>query len=196
MKEFLKYFRPKLKEYDTLLSGNIIAQERLRKIGVLDGPTAVSIGATGPVLRASGVAHDLRKVEPYGVYEKVRFEVPVGTIGDCWDRYWVRLEEIRQSLSIIEQLIDNIPEGKHLVMKPAVKIKIPEGCYYSQVETPRGILGIFIVSDGGESPYRIHVRTPNFNNLWVITATATGGRVADLVAILSSLDIVVPDVDR
>ncbi len=196
VKSFLKYFKPKLAEYEELLGGNVILQERLRKVGCLDSKTAVSMGATGPVLRASGVNHDLRKKEPYGVYSKVAFDVPVGTMGDCWDRYWVRIEEMRQSMRIVEQLIDNIPAGKHLLVKPAIVIKVPQGLHYGQVETARGILGIFVVADGTGYPYRIHLRTPNFNNLWSITAIAPGLRVADLVAILSSLDIVVPDIDR
>ena len=196
VKDFLAYFRPKLEEYETLLSGNVIIQERLRNVGVLDAATAISIGATGPVLRASGVAHDLRKLEPYGVYASVTFVVPIGQKGDSWDRYWVRFEEMRQSMRIVEQLIDSIPEGEIMMMKPMAKIKIPEGCYYSHLETARGILGVFIVSDGNETPYRIHLRTPNFNNLWSVTVTAPGWRVADLVAILSSLDLVVPDIDR
>lgn len=196
VKSFLKYFKPKLAEYEELLGGNVILQERLRKVGCLDAKTAVSMGATGPVLRASGVAHDLRKKEPYGVYSKVAFDVPIGTMGDCWDRYWVRIEEMRQSMRIVEQLIDNIPAGKHLLVKPAIVIKVPQGLHYGQVETARGILGIFVVADGTGYPYRIHLRTPNFNNLWSITAIAPGLRVADLVAILSSLDIVVPDIDR
>ncbi|MCM2322504.1 MAG: NADH-quinone oxidoreductase subunit D [Oligoflexia bacterium] len=196
VKEFIAYFRPKLEEYETLLSRNIIAQERMRGVGVLEAAQAVALGATGPVLRASGVAHDLRKSEPYGVYGKVEFDVPVGARGDCWDRYWVRIEEIRQSLRIIEQLIENIPEGKHLLVKPAVRTKVPEGITYSQVETARGVFGVLLVSDGKDVPYRIHVRTPNFNNLWAITRIAPGWRVADLVTMISSLDIVVPDIDR
>jgi NADH-quinone oxidoreductase subunit D len=196
VKEFIKYFRPKLEEYETLVSGNIIFQKRLKKIGILDPKIAVSIGTTGPMLRASGVPYDLRKLEPYGVYDKVDFNVVVGETGDTWDRYWIRIEEMRQSLNIVEQLIDNIPEGKFMVMKPAVKIKLPEGCYYGQVETARGIFGVFVASDGKPNPYRIHVRTPNFHNLWAITHLAAGGRVGDLVAILSSIDIVVPDIDR
>ncbi|HAR43162.1 MAG TPA: NADH-quinone oxidoreductase subunit D [Bdellovibrionales bacterium] len=196
VKDFLKYFKPKLEEYETLLSGNVILQERVRNVGIMDAKTAISIGATGPVLRASGVKHDLRKLDPYGVYDKVDFDVPVGRIGDCWDRYWVRIEEIKQSMRIVEQLIDNIPEGKTMLMKPAVKIKLPEGTYYSQVETPRGVLGVFVVSDGKDKPYRIHLRTPNFNNIWSITEMSSNWRLGDLVAMLSSLDVVVPDIDR
>ena len=196
VKEFISYFKPKLEEYETLVSGNVIFRKRMKGIGVLDAKTAVSIGTTGPVLRASGVSHDLRKSEPYGMYGKVQFDVAIGNTGDCWDRYWVRIEEMRQSLRILEQLIDNIPEGKTLLMKPAAKIKLPVGHYYSHLETARGIFGVFIVSDGNDKPYRIHLRTPNFNNLWAATVTAPGWRLADLVTIVSSLDIVVPDIDR
>lgn len=198
VKDFIKYFKPKIDEYETLLSGNIIFQERVRNIGILDPKTAVSIGATGPVLRGSGVNLDLRKDKPYGVYNKVNFKIPIGKVGDAWDRYWVRIAEMRESLNIIEQLIDNIPEGKFMVIKPAMKIKLPEGTYFNQLETARGILGIFIVSDGAQAdkPYRIHLRTPCFNNLWALTLTAPGLRIADLVAIASSLDIVIPDMDR
>jgi NADH-quinone oxidoreductase subunit D/NADH-quinone oxidoreductase subunit C/D len=193
---FINYFKPKLEEYETLVSKNVIIQQRIKNVGILDAKTAVSIGTTGPVLRASGVAHDLRKSEPYGLYAKVQFNVAVGSVGDCWDRYGVRIEEMRQSMRILEQLIDNIPEGKHMLMKPAVKIKLPAGTYYSHLETARGIFGVFIVADGTDRPYRIHLRTPNFNNLWALTVTAPGWRLADMVTILSSLDIVVPDIDR
>ena len=196
VKDFLARFKPKLAEYENLVSGNVIIAQRLRNIGIMDAQTAVAMGATGPVLRASGVALDLRKTEPYGAYGKVDFDIPIGTVGDTWDRYWVRIEEMRQSIRIIEQLIDNIPEGKTMLLKPAAKIKIPPGVYYSQVETARGILGVQYVSDGTEFARRVHLRTPCFNNLWTITKTAVGFRLADLVAILSSLDLVIPDIDR
>ncbi len=141
--------------------------------------------------------YDLRKVEPYGVYDKVQFDVPVGTVGDCWDRYYVRMEEMRQSLRIIEQLVDSIPEGPTMVTKYGARIKVPEGVHYGQVETARGVLGVLLVSDGkSDKPYRLHFRSPNFNNLWAVTALAPGWRIADLIAIQSSLDLVIPDIDR
>jgi len=196
VKEFLAYFKPKLHEYDQLFSENVIVKERLCGVGVLDGKTAVSLGATGPVLRASGVSYDLRKTEPYGMYGKVDFDVAIGDTGDSWDRYKVRLEEMHQSMRIVEQLIDNIPEGKHMLLKPAVRTKLPEGRFYSQVETARGVLGVMIVSDGKDCPYRMHFRSPCFNNLWVASAIAPGWRLADLITILSTLDVVVPDIDR
>lgn len=196
VKEFIAYFRPKLDEYDDLLTDNVIIQERLRNVGLLPAQTAVRYGATGPVLRGSGVAFDLRKDHPYGVYDQVKFEVPVGTIGDSWDRYWVRVEEMRQSLSIVEQLLDNIPPGEFLVKKLNSKIKIPEGRYYSQLETARGILGVFIASDKKDEPYRMHYRSPNFNNLWCLEPMVKGEYIASLVGAMSSLDLVIPDIDR
>lgn len=196
VKDYIKYFKPKLAEYEELVSGNPIFQQRLRNVGVMDGETALAMGATGPVLRGSRVPLDLRKTEPYGMYGKVDFNVAIGTVGDCWDRYYVRIEEMRQSIRIIEQLIDNIPEGKFAVKKPAVKIKVPKGRFYSQVETARGVLGFFIVSEGKDIPYRAYFRTPNFHNLWAVTKMAPGGRMGDLVSIVSSLDLVIPDIDR
>ncbi len=196
VKDFLVYFRPKLEEYDQLLSDNIIIRNRLINVGVLNQNMAIGFGTTGPILRASGIPYDLRKTDPYGVYHKVQFQVPVGRNGDSFDRYAVRVEEMRQSMIIIEQLIDNIPEGKFMMMKPAAKIKLPEGYYYHHLETARGILGVSIVSDGTENPYRIHFRSPNFNNLWCITHIAKGLKIGDLVAILSTLDLVIPDMDR
>ncbi len=196
-KAALAYSKSKLHEYEELLSGNVILQERTRDVGILSAEDAVALGVTGPPLRASGVAYDLRKVEPYGVYDRVDFRTAVGSVGDCWDRYWVRVEEMRQSIHIVEQLIDNIPEGKTMLMKPAKKIVIPEGVYYNQMETARGILGMVLVSDGtSDKPYRIHLRSPNFNNLWALDAMSRGGRLGDLVANVSSLDLVVPDIDR
>ncbi len=196
VKAMISYMKPMFKEYDELVSGNIIIQERLKNVGILDAQSAVALGASGPVLRASGVAHDLRKIKPYGVYEKVDFSIPIGTVGDCWDRYSVRMLEMRESLKIIEQLIDSIPEGKHLTMKPGAKIRPPAGIYYEQMETARGIFGVFLHSDGSEKPSRVHYRTPNFHNLWCLTKIAPGGRIGDLVSIISSLDVVVPDIDR
>ncbi len=196
VKEVLAHLKIKICEYETLLSENVILQNRLRNVGILTSEKAISMGSTGPVLRGSGVALDLRKQKPYGVYGSVEFDVPVGSVGDSWDRYWVRVEEIRQSMRIIEQLIDNIPEGKFMVMKPAKKLTLPKKSYFGQVETARGILGVYIQGCEKEEPHRVHFRSPNFNNLWVITQIAPGGKMADLVATLSTLDLVIPDIDR
>lgn len=198
VKGFLKGFKSTIDEYDQLLSGNVIFQERVRNVGIMDGATALDYGATGPVLRGSGVAYDLRKVEPYGVYDQVDFDVPVGTTGDSWDRYWIRIEEMRQSVRIIEQLIDNIPDGKHMVVKMAQKIKIPQGRYYSQVETARGVLGTWLVSESEkkEGAYRVHFRSPCFNNLWTLIPMVEGDLIGSLVACMASIDLVIPDIDR
>jgi NADH-quinone oxidoreductase subunit D len=197
VKEAMAYSKPKIDEYEELLSGNVILQERTKNIGILPAADAISLGVTGPPLRASGVPYDLRKAEPYGAYGKVEFRTAIGTIGDCWDRYWVRVEEMRQSIHIVEQLIDNIPEGKFMLMKPAKKLVIPEGIYYNALETARGILGMVIASDGkSEKPVRIHMRSPNYNNLWAVDTMTRGSRIGDLVANISSLDFVVPDIDR
>lgn len=196
-KNLLPYLKEKIDEYDELLSGNIILQERLRNIGILSAEDAISLGVTGPILRASGVPLDLRATAPYGLYDKVEFNVPVGTIGDCWDRYYVRLEEMRESIRIIEQLIDNIPPGEIQAIKLSGRIKIPAGTYYDQIETARGVLGVFMVWDGKDTnPYRIHLRSPNYNNLWSVTHLAVGWRVADIVSIQSTLDLVIPELDR
>lgn len=197
VKDVVRYMTPMVEQYDALLSGNVIIQERLRNIGVLDARKAISMGCTGPVLRASGVPYDLRKLEPYGVYDRADFDVVVGTRGDCWDRYYVHIEEMRQSLRLVSQLIDNIPEGPHMTIKFGAKIRLPEGSYYGQIETARGVLGVFIVSDGkSDTPYRLHFRSPNYNNLWVLPDLLPGWRVADAIAIQSTLDLVVPDLDR
>jgi len=196
VKRLVEHLRPIVEECEALLSGNIILQERLRNIGILGAREAVALGCTGPVLRASGVPYDLRKVEPYGAYGRVEFDVPVGTVGDSWDRYSVRIEEMRQSLAIIEQLIDGIPEGPHTVLKPSARVKLPEGLYYGQIETARGVLGLTLVSDGGDTPNRAHFRSPVFNNLWAVTALAPGWRIADIIAIQSTLDLAIPDIDR
>lgn len=197
VKKVVAYMRPILDEYDTLLSGNVILQERLRNVGILTQSQALTFGCTGPNLRASGIPLDWRKVEAYGAYGKAEFNVPVGSAGDSWDRYYVRIQEMRESLRIVEQLVDNIPEGAHMTMKPAARVKLPEGLHYGQVETARGILGVTIVSDGKEStPYRLHFRSPNYCNLWMITELAPGWRLADAIAILSSMDLVIPELDR
>lgn len=193
----LEYMKKIIVEYDTLLSGNVILQERLRNVGILDGKKAISLGCTGPVVRASGVPYDLRKIEPYGAYDQVDFDVVIGSRGDSWDRYYVRIEEMRQSIRIIEQLVGNIPEGPHAVIKYNARIKVPEGAYYGHLETARGVLGVFLVSDGkSDTPYRLHFRSPNFGNLWAVTALAPGWRIADIISIQSSLDLVIPDIDR
>jgi NADH-quinone oxidoreductase subunit D/NADH-quinone oxidoreductase subunit C/D len=195
VKDFIKYFRKILPEYDQLLTGNVIFHERTKGIGKLTLEDAISYGVTGPTGRASGFSCDVRKHEPYSAYDRVQFKEILFTVGDTYHRYVARIEEMWESMNIIEQLIDNIPEGPFAVkMKPI--IKLPEGEYYQRVETARGELGVFIVSDGNKSPYRVKFRSPNFSNLSVLNLIAKGFKIADLVAIGGSLDLIIPDIDR
>jgi NADH-quinone oxidoreductase subunit D len=195
VKDFIKYFRKILPEYDQLLSGNIILQERTKGIGKLSLEDAISFGVTGPTGRASGFSCDVRKHEPYSAYDRVKFNEVLYTEGDTYHRYLARIEEMWESMNIIEQLIDNIPDGPFAVkMKPV--IKLPEGEYYQRVETARGELGVFIISDGNKNPYRVKFRSPNFSNLSALNQIASGFKIADLVAIGGSLDLIIPDIDR
>ncbi len=195
VKDFIAFFKTKIDEYDELLTGNIIFQNRMKGIGYLSKADAVSYGCTGPTGRASGVSCDIRKLYPYEVYDQVHFEEIRETEGDCFARYLVRMKEMRQSLSIIEQLIDNIPEGEFQAKTKAV-LKLPKGEFYSRVETARGEFGVFIVSEGGTTPYRIKFRSPGFSNLSALNHMAKGSKIGDLVAIMGSLDLVIPDIDR
>jgi NADH-quinone oxidoreductase subunit D len=195
VKDFIKYFRSVLWEYDAILTGNVIFRERTVDIGTLSLEDAISFGVTGPSGRASGFSCDVRKHEPYSAYERIKFNEVLYQKGDAFHRYAARMEEMRESMNIIEQLIDNIPEGPFAVkMKPI--IKLPEGEYYQRVETARGELGVYIVSDGNKSPFRIKFRSPNFVNLGVLNHISKGFKIADLVAIAGSLDFVIPDIDR
>jgi len=195
VKEFIKYFRKILPEYDQLLTGNVIFHERCKGIGKLTKEDAISYGVTGPTGRASGFSCDVRKHEPYSAYDRVQFKEILLTEGDTFSRYVARIDEMWESMKIIEQLIDNIPEGPFAVkMKPV--IKLPEGEYYQRVETARGELGVFIISDGNKNPYRVKFRSPNFSNLSVLNHIAKGFKIADLVAIGGSLDLIIPDIDR
>jgi NADH-quinone oxidoreductase subunit D/NADH-quinone oxidoreductase subunit C/D len=195
VKDFIKYFRSIMWEYDALLTGNVIFRERTIDIGTLLLDDAISYGITGPAGRASGFSCDVRKHAPYSAYDRVNFNEILHTKGDVYCRYITRLDEIKESMNIIEQLIDNIPEGAYAVkMKPV--IRLPEGEYYQRVETARGELGVFIISDGNKSPYRIKFRSPSFVNLGALNHIAKGFKLADLVAIAGSLDFIIPDIDR
>ncbi len=195
VKEFIIFYRSKMNEADELLTGNIIFQNRMKNVGVLSAKDAISFGCTGPVARGSGVACDIRKLFPYDVYDRVQFEEVLETSGDSLARYLVRLREIRQSISIIEQLIDNIPDGDFQAKTKAV-LKLPKGEFYSRVETARGEFGIYIVSEGGTTPYRIKFRSPGFSNLSALDHMARGSKLGDLVAMMGTLDLVIPDIDR
>lgn len=195
VKALLQQFKDKLDEYDELVTYNTIFINRTKGIGYLSAEDAISYGVTGPSARASGVSCDIRKIYPYGMYDKVQFDEVLLTEGDTYARYLVRMKEIRQSLSIIEQLIDNIPEGEFQAKTKAV-LKLPKGEYYSRVETARGEFGVYIVSEGGMTPYRIKFRSPGFSNLSALDHMTRGSKIGDLVATMGSLDLVIPDIDR
>jgi NADH-quinone oxidoreductase subunit D/NADH-quinone oxidoreductase subunit C/D len=195
VKDFLKEFKKKLPEYDQLLTGNVIFQERTNDIGYLSKEDAIAWGVTGPSGRGSGFSCDVRKHQPYSAYPLVKFEEKLDTKGDTFTRYRLRMEEMWESVNIIEQLIDNIPEGDYAVKMKGV-VKLPEGEFYQRVETARGEFGVYIVSDGKKNPYRIKFRSPGFSNLFALNKMAAGHKIADLVAIMSTLDLVIPDIDR
>jgi NADH-quinone oxidoreductase subunit D/NADH-quinone oxidoreductase subunit C/D len=195
VKAFMAFFRTKLDEYDELVTDNIIFQGRMEGVGVLTKEDAISYGCSGPTARASGVSCDIRKLSPYEVYDQVKFDEITGAAGDCFARYNVRMQEMRQSLAIIEQLIDNIPEGDFQAKTKAV-LKLPKGEFYSKVETARGEFGVYIISEGGMTPYRIKFRSPGFSNLSALDHMARGHKIGDLVAIMGTLDLVIPDIDR
>ena len=184
-----------LDEYNTLLTGNIIFQERTKNIGILSQENALSYGCSGAVLRASGIAYDVRRNDPYSIYDRFDFDIPTGSTGDCFDRYYLKMEEMAQSVRILEQAVESFPEGPYRSREKAV-YKLPKGSYYSQVETARGLLGTYIVAEGGPKPYRVKFRSPSFSNLSILNELAVGHKIADLVTILATLDFVVPDLDR
>ena len=195
VKDYIKYFRKVLPEYDAILTGNVIFTSRTKDVGYLSLEDAISYGVTGPSGRASGFSCDIRKHAPYSAYDRVKFNEVLYNNGDTFHRYLARVEEMRESMNIIEQLIDNIPEGPYAVkMKPI--IKLPEGEYFQRVESARGELDTFIISDGNKNPYRIKFRTPCFVNLGVLNHITKDFKIADLIAIAGSLDLVIPDIDR
>ena len=182
-------------ELEDLVAGNEIILARTKGVGVLPPDVAVSYGVSGPNLRASGVKFDLRKVEDYLPYDRFDFDVPVGENGDSWDRWWVRMEEIRQSARIIQQAIDSIPAGDLQAKVPKV-IKVPAGETYVRAENPKGEMGYYLVSDGGQGPYRLKIRSASFSNISILPWILEGTLVPDIIAIMGSLDFVLGDVDR
>ena len=216
----IELIEPRLDEYDTLLTGQPIWRERLQGVGVINAAEAIALGATGPLLRGAGMAWDLRRDEPYLFYDQVDFDVIVGTHGDCYDRYAIRLNEIRESLRIAAQIIEAMPSGDYRVQDKKVTppprsridasmealihhfkiftegFKVPPGEAYASVESPRGELGVYLVSDGTSVPYRVHVRAPSFVNLQTLPHLMQGGLIADGVAIISSVDPIMGEVDR
>ncbi|MEX2143128.1 MAG: NADH dehydrogenase (quinone) subunit D [Anaerolineales bacterium] len=220
VRDFIDDFPRRVDEYETLLSKNPIFLDRTKDIGVMSVETGVAWGITGPPLRASGLAYDLRKDEPYSGYEQYDFDVPVATEGDVYARYWVRMQEFRQSLRIVHQALEKLPKGsvrsnnRKFVPPPRSELgtsmeavihhfklwtegfPAPRASVYVPVESPRGELGVFLEGDGGPRPYRCYWRTPSFINLQIVPLLSKGHLVADLVAIIGSVDIVLGDVDR
>jgi NADH-quinone oxidoreductase subunit D len=195
-KKFIAHMKECLKEYDDLLTYNPIFLDRTKGVGILPKEKAISYSVTGANLRASGVKSDLRKQDPYGIYSKFEFDIPVGEQGDCWDRYMVRRLEIAQSCRILEQALASVPAGEIMGKVPKANLRPPMGEAYAQIEGARGWLGYYLVSDGGLSPYRMHIRAPSFINLAMLQEILKGWKVADVVAILGSIDIVLGEVDR
>jgi NADH-quinone oxidoreductase subunit D len=195
VERFCKDFVHHIQEYVDLLTGNSIWIGRTRNVGVLSAADCIALGASGPILRASGVKWDLRKAQPYAAYDQYKFEIPTGTNGDTYDRYMVRMEEMRQSRLICLQAIEKIPEGP-ILGKVGKVLKPPAGEIYHSIEAPKGILGYYIVSDGSTQPYRVRIRPPSFVNLQALDKMARGHLVADVVAIIGTLDIVLGEVDR
>ena len=216
----LEIIPERLEEYDTLMTGQPIWRERLQGVGVITPDEAMALGATGPILRSTGVPFDLRRDMPYMHYDEMEFDVIVGSYGDAFDRYAIRLNEIRESMRIVRQILDRMPEGdfriqdKKVTPPPRARIdesmealihhfkiftegfKVPEGEVYVGIESPRGEIGCYIVSDGSSTPYRMHMRAPSFANIQCLPHMMRGGLVADAVAVISSVDPVLGDVDR
>lgn len=195
--EVLKHSQQGIRDLDELLTRNEIFIARCKNIGTFTAEQAISHGLSGPMLRASGVPWDLRKDEPYSIYDRFNFEVPVGQHGDVYDRYLVRLEEMRQSIKIIEQAVEQLPaDGPVVAEKLPRRLRTPPGEIYAKVEAPRGEWGVYLVSKGGDKPYRLKMRSPSFCNLSALRAMTIGQFLADAVMILGSMDIVLCDVDR
>jgi len=195
VKEFIPYMREKLKEYDRFFSHNVIALGRMVRIGNLSKEDAVSYAVTGPAGRASGWSCDIRKYQPYALYDKVQFKEIIRTEGDSYARYMNRLDEIEESLHIIEQLIDNIPEGEHCAKTKAI-IKLPEGEYYQGVEAGKGLFGVYIESRGEKTPYRLKFRSPSMALVSVMPLICKNEKISDFIGIGGSMDYVIPDIDR
>jgi NADH-quinone oxidoreductase subunit C/D len=183
-------------EIDTFLTQNEIFRMRSQGVGLLPPETAIALSATGPLLRASGVPYDVRRAEPYSIYERFDFEVVTESGCDVYARYLVRLEEMRQSLRILEQALEQLPEGPILGGKGGYNFRVPAGDAYGRIESPKGELGFYLVSDGKPNPYRYHVRAPTFINLTALAEMCRGNKVADAVVILGSIDITLGEVDR
>jgi NADH-quinone oxidoreductase subunit D len=194
--EVLKWVRNKLHDFETLIMGNEIIHARTRGIGILPAEVATAFGCSGPIIQASGIPMDSRKDEPYEKYGEVEFGVPVATTGDCYDRLWVLVQRMWESCKIVEQCMDRLPPGNYVSPKLPKKVKVPEGEIYVRTENPLGLMGYYVVGDGGDYPYRLKMRTASFSNVAMIPALLPGALVPDLIAILGSIFFVVGDVDR
>lgn len=186
----------KIEEFDRLLTENEIIVSRLKGQAILSAEDAIAYSMAGPMLRAAGVPYDIRRADPYGVYDRFDFDVAVRHNCDMMDRYLIRLDEMHQSIRILEQAIRQIPEGPVSSQKPSYQIKVPAGEAYGRVEGPKGELGFYVVSNGKPNPWRYHVRTPSFVNLTALEKMCVGTKIADFVAILGSIDIVLGELDR
>jgi len=193
---FIERLRGRFPMYDDLVNGNVILQKRLIDVGDLTPEMCARYGISGPMLRGTGVAYDMRRAEPYSVYPKFDFEIPTETRGDCMASFKVRFREMEQSLRIIEQALDSLPEGPVMAAKVPKKLKIPAGDYNCSVEAPRGELSYYLVSDGSDVPYRLKIRTPSYSNLSVVPEMCAGMLVSDVVSAMGSLDLVIPEIDR
>jgi len=195
VRDFIPYMEKKLVEYDNLVSGNEIFLARIKNVGQYDAQTAIDYGLSGANLRCTGVDWDLRKVKPYSLYDRFEFDVPLGTRGDCYDRYLIRLEEIRQSLRILKQAVEQFPSSGDTMGKVPRVIRPPAGEVYVSIESPRGEIGCHIVSKGKAEPYRLKFRRPSFVNLQILPKLLVGETMTNLITILGGIDIVVGEVD-
>ncbi|WNQ11562.1 NADH-quinone oxidoreductase subunit D [Paenibacillus aurantius] len=195
VREFVPYMKEKLEEYHNLVSGNEIFLARIKGIGKYDAQTAIDFGLSGANLRCTGVDWDLRKAQPYCIYDRFEFDVPVRDGGDCYDRYLIRMEEIKQSLRILEQALEQFPEGGETMGKVPRVLRVPEGEVYAGIESPRGEIGVHIVSKGKDKPYRLKFRRPSFVNLQILPKLLVGETMTNLITILGGIDIVVGEVD-
>ena len=195
LKRFVAEMPAHIDEYDQLLAQNEILLARTKGVGILSRETAINIAASGPILRASGVDWDLRRDNPYSIYDRFDFDVPVGSAGDCYDRYWVRIQEMRQSVRILEQAIAHLPEGEICADVPLL-LRPPVGEVYGRIDAPKGELGFYLVSDNSIAPYRFHIRPPTLINLTALRDMAIGWKVADLVIIFGSMDVCLGEIDR
>ncbi len=201
VKEIINHYPKFLDEFEKLLSENEILMMRTQNVGILPKELAINAGITGPMLRASGVDYDIRKVDRYGIYDRFQFRVPLGDVGDVYDRYYMRILEMRESIKILEQAIKQIPEGEFISKGGAAgartprNFKPPKGDAYGRIEAPKGELGFYLVSDGTNKPYRYHVRPPSFINLTILEDMCLGCKVADAISILGSVEIFLVEVD-